>query len=154
MPPAELPDSSAEIFKSAPVCLLHFTRMTLDAWFLKFHLPEMTATPEWGDLGFKDSERWPLLPLGVMTAGEPIPRDDRRQLVVALLSVGPPSGSIPDFFDRPSEEAQNLSPVIEDLCFAISLEQKPKQEWSAYERRRMRKFIRRVSRDDGRDPLL
>jgi hypothetical protein len=59
----------AEIFRSAPVWLLQFTRMTLDAWCLKFHLPEMAANSEWGDLGFKDSERWPLLPLGVMTAG-------------------------------------------------------------------------------------
>lgn len=144
----------AEIFKSAPAWLLQFTRMTLDAWLLKFHLPEMTANSKWGCLGFKDSERWPLLPLGVMTAGEPIPDYDRRQLVLAILSVGPPSGSIPDFFDRPSEEEQNLSPVLEDLCFAISLEEKPQQEWSAYERRRMRRFVRRVSRDDGRDPLL
>ena len=88
----------AEIFKSAPAWLLQFTRMALDAWLLKFHLPEMAANLEWGDLGFKDSERWPLLPLGVMTAGEPIPRYDRRHLVLAILSVGPPSGSIPRFF--------------------------------------------------------
>jgi hypothetical protein len=74
-----------EIFKSAPAWLLQFTRTALDAWFLKFHLPEMAENNQWGDLGFKDSERWPLLPLGVMTAGEPIPRHDRRRFVVALL---------------------------------------------------------------------
>ena len=121
---------------------------------LSFICHRMAANLRWGGLGFKDSERWPLLPLGVMTAGEPITRYDRRQLVLAILSVGSPQGEIPDFSDLPSEEAQNLSPVFEDLCLAISLEEKPKQEWSAYERRRMRRFVRRVTRDAGRDPFL
>ena len=49
---------------------------------------------------------WPLLPLGVMTAGEPfqITIDDNR---LTICRWGP-SGSIPDFFDRPSEEEQNV----------------------------------------------
>jgi hypothetical protein len=57
-----------EIFRTAPVWLLQFTGTSMDARMLKFHLPDISQRISWGSAGFKDARRWPLLPLGVMTA--------------------------------------------------------------------------------------
>jgi hypothetical protein len=62
-----------EIFRTAPVWLLEFTWMRADAELLKFDLPEMSDKQVWGEEGFKDFLRWPLLPLGMMTDGDLIP---------------------------------------------------------------------------------
>jgi len=77
-----------EIFRTAPVWLLEFTWMRLDAWLLKFDLPEMSDKQIWGQQGLEDMMRWPLLPLGMMTDGAPVselapekgvpPEDDER----------------------------------------------------------------------------
>jgi hypothetical protein len=61
-----------EIFSTAPVWLLQFTNIELDAWLLKFDLPDISAELMWGVEGVKDSKRWPLLPLGTMAAGDPV----------------------------------------------------------------------------------
>jgi hypothetical protein len=61
-----------EIFRNAPIWLLEFTWMRLDASLLKFDLPEMSNKQVWGEQGLKDMLRWPLLPLGMMTDGDPI----------------------------------------------------------------------------------
>jgi len=63
----------ATIFRTAPVWLLEFTWMRLDAEFLKFDLPEMSDKQVWGEQGLEDCLRWPLLPLGMMTDGDLIP---------------------------------------------------------------------------------
>jgi hypothetical protein len=59
-------------FKQAPLWLLHFTTVSLDAFILKLNLPELSAPVKWGSEGIKDARRWPLLPLGTMAAGEPV----------------------------------------------------------------------------------
>jgi hypothetical protein len=59
-----------EIFRSAPIWLLQFTLMGLDAQALKFDLPEMPSE-EWEEK-LKYAQRWPLLPLGTMAGGEPV----------------------------------------------------------------------------------
>jgi hypothetical protein len=62
-----------EIFRTAPVWLLEFTCMRSDAWLLNFDLPEMSEKQVWGERGLEDMLRWPLLPLGMMTDGDPLP---------------------------------------------------------------------------------
>jgi hypothetical protein len=57
-----------QIFRTAPVWLLEFTWMSVDAALLKFDLPNMTDKQVWGEKGLEDMMRWPLLPLGMMTS--------------------------------------------------------------------------------------
>jgi hypothetical protein len=59
-----------EIFRTAPIWLLEFTWMRLDASFLKFDLPEMSDKQVWGEEGLKDFSGWPRLPRGMMTDGD------------------------------------------------------------------------------------
>ena len=75
----------AKIFSTAPAWLLQFTRTVLDAWIIRFRLPEMKPNPNWGIAGFEDAEHWPLLPNGVLTAGEPIPHHDARHMMLVTL---------------------------------------------------------------------
>jgi hypothetical protein len=107
-----------EIFSTAPVWLLQFTRIRLDARVLEFDLPEMSTELIWGEEGVKDSKRWPLLPLGTMAAGDPV-------------------CSAPQEFDS------NLSP--EERHFYQEMKERPEEEWSRLERRRMRELIARLS---------
>lgn len=67
-----------EIFASAPLWFLKFTFSELDAQYLKFDLPDLSAAPKWGSAGLKDACRWPCLPQGTMTAGRPVPDDDDK----------------------------------------------------------------------------
>jgi hypothetical protein len=60
------------IFDHAPLWLLDFTTVALDAFILKFQLPDTSAPSRWARDGIKDAERWPELPLGTMIAGEPV----------------------------------------------------------------------------------
>ncbi len=147
----------AEILSAAPAWLLQFTRTVFDAWIMRFRLPEMKLNPNWGTAGFADAERWPLLPKGVLSAGDPIPHDDTRHMRLMFQSIVPPIDI--DRFpkevnlfaanDVPSPESGT---ILDDIDFALSLDEKP--DWSAYERRRMRKLLRRLSRDDWSDHLL
>jgi hypothetical protein len=59
-----------EIFRTAPAWLLEFTHMDLDAFLLKFDLPEMSEKQVWDEESFENS-RWPLLPLGMMMGSVP-----------------------------------------------------------------------------------
>jgi hypothetical protein len=145
----------AKIFSTAPAWLLQFTRTALDAWILRFHLAEMKPNPNWGTAGFADAERWPLLPNGVLTAGEPIPHHDARHMMLVIQSIVPPIDHIPknvDLFAPKDDPSQEGGTILDDIDFAVSLNEKP--EWSAYERRRMRKILRRLSHDDWSDHIL
>jgi hypothetical protein len=129
--------------------------MVLDAWILRFHLPEMKPHPNWGTAGFADAERWPLLPNGVLTAGEPIRHDDARNITLAIQSIVPPIDRIPknvDLFAPRDDPSHGGGTILDDIDFAFSLNEK--LEWSAYERRRMRKILRRFSSDDWSDHKL
>jgi hypothetical protein len=139
-----------EVFSTAPVWLLQFTRMFFDAHLLGFRLPHMTEKLGWGSAGFEDARRWPSLPLGKMTAGDPIPDNDDRQWVLAILSVS--RDPIPDFeeiISREDEEYRGKDPLIKDFFFARALDGKPEEQWSRYEHRRMRQFSERISRLKG-----
>jgi hypothetical protein len=61
-----------EIFRDAPIWLLQFTKMRIDAPVLEFDLPDISAKLLWGVEGVKDAKRWPRLPLGTMAAGDPV----------------------------------------------------------------------------------
>ena len=132
-------ENFTEIFGTAPIWLLQFTAVAMDARVLKFRLPSLTAHLKWGSEGFEDARRWPRLPLGMMTAGDPIP--------TGPLKVGDP---IPDFDDRRVWIAywQTTDPVPDhhnvgdDVKFVEDLAARPESEWSHYETRRMRRLSR------------
>jgi hypothetical protein len=143
------PSSSrfAEIFSKAPAWLLQFTRTVLDAWIIRFSLPEMKLSPNWGTAGFADAEHWPLLPKGVLSAGESIPHHDARHLSLMIQSIVPPLDRLPkdvNFFAMNDDHSHESGTILDDIDFAFSLDEKP--DWSAYERRRMRKILRGFSR--------
>jgi hypothetical protein len=103
-----------EIFRTAPGWLLEFTRIRLDARVLEFGLPKISAEPIWGVDGLKDFKRWPLLPLGTMAAGGPVPK----------------------------EADSDLSPG--ERRFYREMRDRPREEWSRSERRMMSELIKRV----------
>jgi hypothetical protein len=103
-----------EIFRNAPGWLLEFTRIRWDAHVLKFDLPKISGEPVWGVEGLKDSKRWPLLPLGTMAAGGPVPK-------------APES---------------DLSP--EEQRFYREMRDRPREDWSRSERRTMAELMKRV----------
>ncbi len=143
-------DSSAKftkIFRTTPVWLLQFTGLAADARFLKFQLPNLTKNLRWGSEGYKDARRWPLLPAGTMTAGDPIPWIDSRRLWLAVhCKITTP---IPDFEDLLSWDEEEepshrdkvpLYDLYEDILFTLRLDGKPEEEWSRYEKRRVRRL--------------
>jgi hypothetical protein len=140
-----------KIFKTAPIWLLQFTAVAMDARFLKFDLPDIVNTLQWGRGGFEDARRWPLLPLGTMRAGDPIPDLDERRLWIALACMMT-LGDLSQFeyeFPRVKEEIRshrdrNLG-LLDDISFALDLDGKPEAEWSPYEKRRMRKLGEQIS---------
>jgi hypothetical protein len=103
-----------EIFKTAPGWLLEFTRIGMDALALKFGLPDIPVESVWGVDGIEDEKRWPLLPLGTMAAGGPIPK----------------------------EADSDLSP--EERRFYREMRDRPREEWSRSERRTMAELMKRV----------
>ena len=135
----------AKIFSNAPAWFLQFTTIALDALCLKFELPEHMMTPQkWRSHGFEDARRWPRLPSSTMTAGDPIPPRDERQLVIALCSVPPPILQLnSDSNSRPSRPVPRL---LRDIAFALDLDDKPEEQWTRYERRRMRQLEQKIAR--------
>lgn len=143
-----------EIFAAAPIWLLQFTRLVMDAVWLKFQLPDLASRLTWGSAGFEEVRDWPLLPSGTMTAGDPIPIIDRRQVWLAYACMVTGGGDpIQAFKDRHSfeeEEGKLLRdryPLLAEMNWALDLDnRKPGEEWSPYEKRRMRKLWERISR--------
>jgi hypothetical protein len=138
-----------EIFRTAPVWLLQFTAMALDARLLKFDLPDISDTLRWGSAGFKDARRWPLLPVGTITAGDPIPDSDPRRLwIILYCKITAPFPDLKDLCrkDEKIRSHRERDPDLQDLYLAADLDGKPESKWSAYEKRRMRKLSERISR--------
>jgi len=141
-----------EIFAKAPVWLLQFTLTAIDATLLKFQLPTISKRLRWGSAGYEDARRWPLLPLGMMRAGESIPDNDPRRSWLDLFCIVVPGDPIKAFEDRDSQERrENRSPhdndpLVDGLCFFLDLNGKPEEEWSGYEKRRVRKPFEQISR--------
>jgi hypothetical protein len=117
-----------EVFRTAPVWLLQFTNIRLDAWLLEFDLPDISAELIWGVEGVKDSKQWPLLPLGTMAAGVP---------------VRTPPEEFESDLSPPDEFKSDLS--REERRFYQEMKEKPEVEWSRLERRRMLGLIERLS---------
>jgi hypothetical protein len=141
-----------EIFKTAPVWLLQFTRMTLDACLLKFKLPNIIKELRWGSIGYEEAREWPLLPCGTMTAGDSISHLDTRRVWIAIACVVtmPAIDSVDDLLREDDEDPYVAEdPLLRDMMFALGLDQKPENEWSAYEKRRMRVLAKRISRLTG-----
>jgi hypothetical protein len=139
-----------EIFRTAPVWLLQFTAMAMDARLLKFQLPDVSKNLRWGSAGFEDAQRWPLLPLGTMMAGDPIPElDPRRVWLILFCMLTDPCLDFERKLSRGDEEHcsdRDKDPLLEDISFSLDLDGKPEEEWSRYEKRRMRKLSDRISR--------
>jgi hypothetical protein len=141
-----------EIFRTAPVWLLQFTGMALDARLLKFDLPDISDTLAWGSAGYDDARRWPLLPAGTIMAGEPIPDVDARRVWIALVCIiTKPFLDFAELFreDEDIRSQTDTDPLLEDIGLVLDLERKPEGEWSTYERRRIRRLTERISRLRG-----
>ena len=95
-----------EIFRTAPVWLLQFTGMALDARLLRFDLPDIRDTLGWGSTGYDDARRWPLLPAGTIMAGDPIPDLDARRLWIILVCI----------ITQPPLDFENFSREDEEIC--------------------------------------
>jgi hypothetical protein len=134
----------ADIFRTAPVWLLQFTGMAWDARLLQFQLPDLSQTLSWGSGGYEAARRWPLLPSGLLEAGDPIPPNDPRWIWIALFcQITVP---IPDKNTLSQADEQNRSdddhPILESLSLLLELENNPERELSRYEKRRLRKLER------------
>ena len=148
----------AEIFARAPTWLVQFTGLVTDARWLKFHLPDISRSRlSWGSAGFDDARRWPLIPSGTMTAGDPIPLIDWRQMWLAYFCVVTGGGDpIQAFRDRHSFEEEEKAkfcstgnPLLDEMNRALPLvseiDANPDREWSPRERRHIRRVAERIS---------
>jgi len=145
------PARFTEIFATAPMWLLQFTAVAMDARLLKFDLPYISQILEWGSAGFDDARRWPSLPLETMTAGDPISHRDGRRLWIALACMMTQGDLSRLEYDSTqvkeetrSNQDGNLS-LLDDMMFALDLDEKPEEEWSSRETRRMRKLSEQIS---------
>lgn len=131
-----------EIFRRAPVWLLQFTGMALDARILKFELPNISKKLRWGSSGFDDSRRWPLLPLDTISAGDPIPDlDPRWFFIIVCCMITEPFPNLEDLSRQPEKELScGGKRELELLEFAVQSEIKAGSDWSDYEKRRVRKL--------------
>ncbi len=132
-----------KVFSAAPSWLRQFTRICLDAYCLKFDLSETADIPvSWGSDGLAQARQWPRLPCGTMSAGDPIPELDVRQVEIAVSSIALPFSQIEyDPYAEPEPEPP-LPPFARLLLLALDLENKPEDEWTRYEKRRMRELER------------
>ncbi len=124
----------------------------MDARLLIFQVPDVSKRLKWGSVGYEEARRWPLLPSGMMTAGDPIPDIDPRELWLArfcMITFGDPISAFEHRLSREKEENlfdRDTDPLLKDMLFALDLDGKPEEEWSRYEKRRMRKLSERISR--------
>jgi hypothetical protein len=140
-----------EIFRTAPVWLLQFTGMVIDSRFLSLQLPDLSPTTRWGSAGYEEARRWPLIPSGMMAAGDPIPDSDERRLWLFVCCMITEGGTFADYGDslfQVDEEIPSPSAevhLLDDISLALDLDGKPESEWSRYEKRRMRKLSEWIS---------
>jgi len=137
---AEVSAKFTEIFRTAPVWLLGFTSTFMDAGLLSFDLPPKSWRPKWGSggeykwgsAGYEESRRWPLLPLGTMTDGNPVADEDAR-LWPLPLGLMKEADSIPHCEDnRSQKDEDNPSPehdLIEDIKLGLDVAGNPSQTY-------------------------
>jgi hypothetical protein len=126
-----------EVFSKAPSWFRQFTRIGLDAYCLKFDLTPTAHTPvAWGSDGFAQARGRARLPVGIMSAGDPIPKHDARQMEIALVAAAALPFS--QFEYDPWADPEPPDPPLMELF--DELDNKPVQQWTRYEKRRMREF--------------
>jgi hypothetical protein len=132
-----------ELFEAAPVWLLQFTGMAWDARLLKFQLPDVSQRLSWGSAGYEEARRWPLLPSGLLEAGDPIPRNDSRWIwIIAFCEIIIPILDEDTFLQADEEyRSEPVDPILEGLSLLLDLESNPERELSRYEKRRLRKTL-------------
>ena len=131
-----------EIFRTAPVWLLNFTGTLWDAAVLRFNLPQ-ECRPKWGAAEYEGSRRWPLLPLGTMTDGDPVPDKDARRWPFPLRMTKQTDRSADLEENLSQEDEKGPSPEAErsaDLELAIDVAKHPEKEreLSRYQNLRLR----------------
>jgi hypothetical protein len=128
-----------EIFKTAPVWLLNFTSMFLDASLLKFRRPNQSWRPapgtKWGRAGYEESRQWPLLPSGTMTDGDPIPDEEARFWPFPLMEQAYSTEHSQKEEDDFSPEADPLTDLR--LLFDLMEHPEKEKELSRYEKLRL-----------------
>ena len=123
---ADESETFSEIFRDAPAWLLRFTSVRIDAKLLNFKVPNRSHSVEWGGDVLKETELWPLLPTGIMTAGEPIHRP---------------------MLEMPVTQEHGFALASDDeLIFLLETRRKPEDEWSLTEQRRYSKILERISK--------
>jgi hypothetical protein len=142
-----------EIFASAPVWLMQFAGLAMDARFLRFQLSDISRRFTWGSAGYNDARRWPLLPSGTMMAGDPIPNINSRHLWLAcfcMLTAGDPIQAVQDGLSVREEEMVSSSgdPLLDEVAWGLSLvlDERPEEDWLPHEKRRARKLCERTAR--------
>ena len=103
----------------------------------------------WGSDGYEDARRWPLLPLGTMTAGDQIPELDGRQLWLSIFCRMKEPAFDPEQWREAYRLLEELiidDPLLREIAFLLDLKEKPEEEWSRYEKRRVRKLVEWISR--------
>jgi hypothetical protein len=93
---------------------------------LNFELPNRSDSVEWGRHGFEEAKLWPLLPTGIMTAGEPINR--------------------PTLEMREAQKHGLALASDEELIFLLEVRRKPEDEWSLTEEPRYSQICERLSK--------
>jgi hypothetical protein len=81
-----------------------------------------------------------------MMAGNPILRYDSRGLWIVMCTVRFPWSKCVDYRVREDDEDRPLvaeDPLLREMLWAAELDGKPENEWSANEKRRIRKLTER-----------
>jgi hypothetical protein len=150
---AEASARFTEIFRMAPIWLLNFTATFMDSCLLKFDLPIKSWLPapgtKWGRAGYKESCRWPLLPLGTMMDGDPVSDEDARHWPVPLEMMEEATSG--DFEDNRSQKDEGNrstnADFVEDLKLVLDVAANPEKEkeLSRYEKLRLRDVLADLS---------
>ena len=88
------PPRLTEIFRNAQAWLLKYTWIGLGAEYVGYEVPDLSAAPAFGSIGLKDANRWPRLPLGTMTAGDPVSEEQyvsamkHRTIMLSVMERG------------------------------------------------------------------
>jgi hypothetical protein len=150
----------AEIFRTAPGWLFYFTNTLMDALWLKLlyplwlksDLPHKSWRPKWGSAGYEESRRWPLLPLGTMTHGDPISDEDARLWPFPLdrMKEADPTPDFDDNLSQEDEDEASAYEFLENLNLLLDLAEKPEKEkeLSRYQKLRLRKHFERYQRNE------
>jgi hypothetical protein len=144
-----------EIFRAAPGWLLTFTLMFMDAGLLKFRLPDKPGTLKWGSAGYQESRRYPLLPSGTMTDGDPVSDEDAQVWPFSLdMMKEAASRAAKDNLSREDQDDEDepspVADLVEDLKLALDVAENPDKvrELSRYEKLRLRDVLERLRSGD------